>query len=428
VKERIAIEGLDILPYVEDTLLPLAVWRPKDIEFEDSIESTVLSTAFKLRPNKYLYWSRHFLLTVSQPGFDYYDYPTDSQDIRIRFQSFGLSASFVTFKFANPAVTYTVSQDLINFEQNPVWGHIKNEYSTKIENVNSPTVVNGVKIDRLWSHGIIDIKISRKSDGVLLRLGVPILILLMLGGLLFWASQEIRIESTMTLLLSVSALYIVIFGNIPLLGYMTQFDKFVLGMFVLLTLCTFLHNLSWRLQSKSVKYPMRQFLLRLIEFIGRISVIPIAIITFLVYFMQSDFVHSTIIPLLICFSAGITFTISRDFGGLKKSFFECADEVQLKMSINEQDDLSNFEIFVYTVYTKYFASRSMRNEEIIRGSSVGVELNDALPKVQSQLSFKNLKANASVRKLEVEDFTARSSNDEHSITMNPVSFNEKVQN
>lgn len=41
-------------------------------------------------------------------------------------------------------------------------------------------------------------------------------------GLTFWANVDSRIDTTMTILLSVSALYVVILSNIPLLGYLTR--------------------------------------------------------------------------------------------------------------------------------------------------------------------------------------------------------------
>ena len=51
--------------------------------------------------------------------------------------------------------------------------------------------------------------------------------LLLLSALTFWLSYENRVDTTITLLLSVSALYIVILGNIPMVGYLTNVDTFV---------------------------------------------------------------------------------------------------------------------------------------------------------------------------------------------------------
>jgi hypothetical protein len=56
-----------------------------------------------------------------------------------------------------------------------------------------------------------------------------------LGGATFFIdSPEARISSTTGLLIAVTALYIIILGNIPFVGYATTIDKFVLIMLVLL--------------------------------------------------------------------------------------------------------------------------------------------------------------------------------------------------
>jgi len=69
--------------------------------------------------------------------------------------------------------------------------------------------------------------ISRQGNGVIVRLILPITILLLLSGLTFWITFENRVNTTITLMLSVSALYIVILGNIPMVGYLTIVDKYV---------------------------------------------------------------------------------------------------------------------------------------------------------------------------------------------------------
>lgn len=46
----------------------------------------------------------------------------------------------------------------------------------------------------------------------------------------------------MTLLLTVSAFYIVIFANIPLVGNITYMDQFVFGMFLILIACIIMHT------------------------------------------------------------------------------------------------------------------------------------------------------------------------------------------
>lgn len=47
-------------------------------------------------------------------------------------------------------------------------------------------------------------------------------------GLTFWGDSSSRVDSTITIMLSVSALYIVIFSSIPMLGYLTKFDRYII--------------------------------------------------------------------------------------------------------------------------------------------------------------------------------------------------------
>ena len=71
--------------------------------------------------------------------------------------------------------------------------------------------------------------LQRASFGVVYRLALPVLLLLLLVGLTFWGSPESRIDTTITILLAVSALYIVIFSSVPMLGYLTTFDSYIIG-------------------------------------------------------------------------------------------------------------------------------------------------------------------------------------------------------
>lgn len=68
---------------------------------------------------------------------------------------------------------------------------------------------------------------ERKGSGIVIRLVLPLFLLLLLSAVTFWMTTEKRVDVTITIMLSVSALYIVILGNIPLVGYLTKLDKFV---------------------------------------------------------------------------------------------------------------------------------------------------------------------------------------------------------
>ena len=70
---------------------------------------------------------------------------------------------------------------------------------------------------------------QRRSFGVVYRLALPVLLLLLLVGLTFWGDHAGRVDTTITILLATSALYIVIFSSTPMLGYLTVFDTYIIG-------------------------------------------------------------------------------------------------------------------------------------------------------------------------------------------------------
>ena len=77
-----------------------------------------------------------------------------------------------------------------------------------------------------------------------MRLAIPILILSMLAVFAYWSDPNDRINITITLLLAISALYIVVFQNIPMVGYLTRFDSYVISMFCILSGCCLIHVLN----------------------------------------------------------------------------------------------------------------------------------------------------------------------------------------
>jgi len=143
-------------------------------------------------------------------------------------------------------------------------------------------------VRRYFDIAVCDITISRYSSGVLYRLGFPVAILLILVAVTFWSDYESRIGDTITILLSVSALYIVIFGNIPLVGYLTSFDTYMISMYIFVACCVLLHQVTRRMHQKHDSWPLRAVYVRILEVMGRMFVLPI--VCFSYYFMfQSSF-------------------------------------------------------------------------------------------------------------------------------------------
>jgi hypothetical protein len=146
----------------------------------------------------------------------------------------------------------------------------------------------------------------------------------------FWANFETRIDTSMTILLAVSALvsaarvpgklhlslsvlvvsvafwafvllisdymcthtdftilcislpvqYVVILGSIPQVGYLTDFDVWIFNMFIMLAACVFAHQLVVNSFRKVEQWPFRAVAIRLVEMTGRVLIIPLCLYMF----------------------------------------------------------------------------------------------------------------------------------------------------
>ena len=153
-----------------------------------------------------------------QPTLNLRKYPSDEQTIHLRFGSYAYNRDFFAMGFPKPdssVVTYNRNYDgSKTLFDNPIW-----QYDT--------TTYELYTSDSGFINAVYHMHFKRIGSGIITRLVLPITLLLILSGLTFWAPFENRVDSTITLLLSVSALYIVILANIPLLGYLTSIDKYV---------------------------------------------------------------------------------------------------------------------------------------------------------------------------------------------------------
>jgi len=100
----------------------------------------------------------------------------------------------------------------------PLWMYLGYTYQVMF---NSPNTIT-------YSQLLLTLEVQRESSGITYRLAFPIMLLLLLVGLSFWSESGARVDTTITILLAVSALYIVIFSSIPMLAYLTRFDYYIL--------------------------------------------------------------------------------------------------------------------------------------------------------------------------------------------------------
>jgi hypothetical protein len=160
-------------------------------------------------------------LSLVQPEFNFRKYPSDTQSIDIRYASLPYDALQLQMYPVGIYCSY-LADKTCSFSKNPIW--------TWNENDESCSVYYDQKYggNLIWpSYASYSITVERDSRGIIFRLILPLTLLILISAATFWAAAENRVETTITILLAVSALYIVILQSIPMVGYLTNVDRFV---------------------------------------------------------------------------------------------------------------------------------------------------------------------------------------------------------
>mmetsp|Transcript_30000 Transcript_30000/g.55688 ORF Transcript_30000/g.55688 Transcript_30000/m.55688 type:complete len:302 (-) Transcript_30000:112-1017(-) len=167
--------GLELYPLTQRNDNNLEIFLP-DIEFFDVAQLEVLQQSLKLYRGGNIFWSRHIIVTLSQPQFDLSLYPLDSQSVVIRYWSYAFTMGVLPLRFPAVAAVRYVSgdgSDEYSFTKNPVWVHTAGEYVTRI--FTSDYTVND--FPRVFQTLEVKLDISRDGRGILSRYALPILIL-----------------------------------------------------------------------------------------------------------------------------------------------------------------------------------------------------------------------------------------------------------
>ena len=318
------------------------IWLP-DITFPDAVSLTVTQQAIRIFPIG-INWVQYFVATFQENSFTYESYPNDIQNIQMKFASLSVNTSDLNIELGNPSIV--LMKDKNNNEiikKNSVWSYkniISEVYDARIDPIH------------YRSTGLITMVFERQSHGLVMRLGIPIMLMTLLSGLIFWSDITTRADSTTTLLLTVSALYIVIFANIPMLGYLTAFDNFVLYMFGILFACVVIHQITSHISANEItKHPLKQLLICFFELIGRCFIIPIIIGLFFQSFRITYPLSAFIISIVLII---IYFIIL-----IPKEFFKLNNELKIvKIKIlnkiklintNNNNNLTKMEILFYNI-------------------------------------------------------------------------------
>lgn len=261
--------------------------------------------------------------------------------------------------FDNPPLIYNRWSDdfPINFAANLQWTHVEGDWrvSTKITKSQYDISRSDKTVQKLF----LSFKVTRESSGVILRFLLPIFIMMLLAAMVFWAEPAARVSTTMGLLGSTTAMFIVIFSNIPLVGYLTTLDHYILVMYGLLLFCIGMHHMGDNLRNKGDKYPQRTLLTRFLEAWGRTIIIGSISITFVVMFGNKY----RIIPVVISVGMVTLVILWRELGGLHKQWMIVMESVLTKKEKLLTDDTSEPLTWAEVNLYKYFAQNHILDTE-----------------------------------------------------------------
>jgi hypothetical protein len=240
----------------------------------------VVAESLRLKPKGIVYWSRHLSLTFSNPRLYFYEYPVDTQRIYIRFESYAFPSEVLQLNFAHPPVEFYegAATSAASITLNPTWQY--DSYTAQVASVNNAITA----APRYFSQGVVTLNFTRISDGVLIRVAVPILILLMVAALMFWGYYEHRFGGSISLLLALSALLLVVSSSIPLVGYLTLIDSYSLTMYMMLFFCCCAHQIVDQLHQKCDRHPLRGITMKIIETSFKCLMIPALVIIYFGFF------------------------------------------------------------------------------------------------------------------------------------------------
>ena len=171
-------------------------------------------------------------------------------------------------------------------------------------------------------------------------------------------------------------------------------------MFELLVLAVFIHQLSTRLMAKADAFPLRGVLVRFIEFLGKVFIIPGMVLYFGILFPTAGSPAFRALLATLCF-VWMGVVISRESVGLKGIYAHAMLSIRNKVNNPTQCTLTRIEMVTFNIYYFNKCSRSAAHyhrwkreyeQDIIKGGTSttttdidtdvmnnmdnGVELND----------------------------------------------------
>ena len=331
--------GIDILPLVKCIARPLILWTP-NWYFQETIEFNVISERLMINQNGSFLWSQDLVVLTTQIGMSFRNFPLDTQTFTLTLGEFSLTSPLLLFG-SDSYIAYindpSTGSRKVDF--NELWTFKKAFYQRTFYQY--PSLPSSPS--KPLSFVTYTLQFSRVSQGIILRLGMPVLIFLLVVGASFWADIKKRIDVTITVMLAVAALYLVIGDEIPNVGYMSTFDWFITTTFIILGVVVGLHCWSQMLNRKKEKYPVLRFEADLIIATCRTAWLPVIFGMFISFFdlkTVNAFIISLVFACILSFMYGVS-----ALGSLKLSYDRLLNDIYYKVKSSNDgignDDISN---------------------------------------------------------------------------------------
>lgn len=343
--------GIEVNDIIRDSANPMAVWLP-NIHFVDAQEVLIIAETIRIKLGGTMYWSRHVVLTLTEENMVFENYPTDTQNFLVKFESYSLPSTMQ--RMLPPKVDFyvTIDGEKYNFHHSATWSY--NSYTSSVQNINYGTDEK----PRTFSVALLSINMTRISKGIVLRLVQPIFSILIMAGMIFWADPTQRVQLSVTLTLVLLTIYVLIFSSLPDVGYITKFDKYRVLMSVILFVCIILHRarqfcmlsntvIGQNGEEIFVINPFYTTFILTSEFFGRLIILPLTGLTFLFTFEASLTEGQYNLGITMCIGFLIMFLIFES-RKIKESFILTFIEVYNKPEI--LTTLNKFHIVLFNLY------------------------------------------------------------------------------
>jgi hypothetical protein len=367
-------EGLELVPYVREGDPTLNFWLP-DTYILESISHEVQAEMIHLFQNSDVWWSKHIVIVIKQGLFDLRKYPIDHQQFTLTLQSWAYATQFVKlrpFEIGPPPVVFnddpTLGKKYIDLD--PLWTFVSSQVVVKDQYL--PSFFDPY---RNFTTVSFYLNFKRESYGIIFRLALPILMFLLIVGFAFWADIQSRIEVTITMLLAVSAFYLIIGQIIPFVGYFSLLDKFITTAFCVLSGAAGIHYMTYNLDAEKYKYPMNELFRDSVVYLSRLLWAPVILgigfsyfntvldgafsvlfIFILIITSVNTLIHSD--EIAIVFRKKLCQLRVKHYYKAKQIHYleDCTDENMLKGENVVVIDLTFVEVLIYSL-TTYFRVR-----------------------------------------------------------------------